>query len=93
MPLALRDLQAAFAVHLAGADRDDLLAVVTGDTIPAAARLAVYRLVDGDIYGGLPYRTGATIKPARILAPVLPSKILGIGRTTIVLKSAITLAP
>ena len=39
----------------------------------------VYRLVDGDIYGGLPYRTGATIKPARILAPVLPSKILGIG--------------
>ncbi|HYR65243.1 MAG TPA: DNA-binding domain-containing protein [Reyranella sp.] len=43
MSLALRDLQAAFAAHLAGAARADLLAVVTGDTIPAAARLAVYR--------------------------------------------------
>lgn len=44
MPLALRDLQAAFAAHLAeGADRPDLLAEVAGDTIPAAARLGVYR--------------------------------------------------
>src|SRR5258707_12955532 len=43
MSLALRDLQMAFAAHFAGADRDDLLASVTGDTIPAAARLAVYR--------------------------------------------------
>jgi Putative DNA-binding domain len=43
MSLALRDLQAAFAAHLAGAGRADLLAVVTGDTIPAAARLGIYR--------------------------------------------------
>lgn len=48
MPLALRDLQAAFAAHLLGADRADLAtevlaAEVLGDAIPAAARLRVYR--------------------------------------------------
>jgi hypothetical protein len=43
MPLALRDLQAAFAAHLAGADRADLAAEVSGDAIPAAARLRIYR--------------------------------------------------
>jgi putative DNA-binding protein len=43
MPLALRDLQAAFAAHVMGADRADLVAAVVGDTIPAAARLSVYR--------------------------------------------------
>ena len=43
MPLALRDLQAAFAAHLVGADRTELAAEVVGDTIPAAARLRVYR--------------------------------------------------
>ena len=48
MPLALRDLQAAFAAHLLGADRADLAAEVlaaeiSGDTIPASARLRVYR--------------------------------------------------
>jgi hypothetical protein len=43
MPLALRDLQAAFAAHLVGADRADLVAAVVGDTIPAGARLGVYR--------------------------------------------------
>ena len=43
MPLALRDLQAAFAAHLVGADRAELAAEVVGDTIPAAARLRVYR--------------------------------------------------
>src|SRR6202048_91938 len=43
MPLALRDLQAAFAAHVMGADRADLVATVAGDTIPAAARLSVYR--------------------------------------------------
>jgi hypothetical protein len=43
MPLALRDLQAAFAAHLLGADRADLAAYVLGDAIPAAARLRVYR--------------------------------------------------
>lgn len=43
MPLALRDLQAAFAVHVAGHDRADLAAVVAGDSISAEARLRVYR--------------------------------------------------
>ena len=43
MPLALRDLQAAFAAHIIGADRADLVAAVADDTIPAAARLSVYR--------------------------------------------------
>jgi hypothetical protein len=43
MPLALRDLQAAFAAHIVDADRADLVAVVVGDAIPAAARLDVYR--------------------------------------------------
>jgi hypothetical protein len=43
MPLALRDLQAAFAAHIMGADSADLMAAVAGDTIPAAARLSVYR--------------------------------------------------
>ena len=43
MPLALRDLQRAFAAHLAGADQPELAAEVSGDTIPAAARLRVYR--------------------------------------------------
>src|SRR5215475_14096940 len=43
MPLALPDLQKAFADHLAGADRPDLAAEVLGDAIPAAARLRVYR--------------------------------------------------
>jgi hypothetical protein len=41
--LALRDLQSAFADHLTGRVRDDLTAIVRGDRIPAAARLAVYR--------------------------------------------------
>ncbi len=49
MPLALRDLQAAFAAHIVAADRPDLvasgdlIAAVLGDSIPAAARLGVYR--------------------------------------------------
>jgi hypothetical protein len=43
MPLALRDLQAAFAAHLVGADSTELAAQVLGDAIPAAARLRVYR--------------------------------------------------
>lgn len=41
--LALRDLQAAFAVHLTGGDRADLMDAVSGDAIPAAARLRVHR--------------------------------------------------
>ncbi len=43
MPLALLDLQAAFAAHIVGDDRADLVASVVGDTIPAEARLRVYR--------------------------------------------------
>jgi hypothetical protein len=43
MPLALRDLQAAFAVHVAGGDRADLAAAVVSDSISAEARLRVYR--------------------------------------------------
>ena len=40
---ALRDLQAAFAAHLAGEDRPDLMGAVVGDTIPAVARLRIHR--------------------------------------------------
>jgi len=43
MPLALRDLQAAFAAHLRGADHGGLAGEVVGDAIPAAARLRVHR--------------------------------------------------
>ncbi len=43
MPLALRDLQAAFSAHLLGADSTGLAAEVMGDAIPAAARLRVHR--------------------------------------------------
>lgn len=43
MPLALPDLQAAFAAHVAGGDRADLAAAIVGDSIPADARLRVYR--------------------------------------------------
>lgn len=43
MPLALHDLQAAFAAHVAGDDRADLVAAVTGDSMSAEARLRVYR--------------------------------------------------
>jgi hypothetical protein len=43
MPLALHDLQAAFAAHIAGEDSNALVAAVVGDAIPAAARLRVYR--------------------------------------------------
>lgn len=43
MPLALRDLQAAMAAHIVEADRPELLASVTSDSIAAAARLRVYR--------------------------------------------------
>jgi 2-keto-4-pentenoate hydratase/2-oxohepta-3-ene-1,7-dioic acid hydratase in catechol pathway len=37
------------------------------------------RLVEGDVFAGPPYRTGATIKPGRFLAPVTPSKVVAIG--------------
>jgi hypothetical protein len=41
--MSLRDLQASFAAHLAGAAAPALEAAVVGDSIPAAARLRVYR--------------------------------------------------
>lgn len=43
MLLALRDLQAAFAAHVIGGDRADLVAEVVGDSMSAEARLRVYR--------------------------------------------------
>lgn len=48
-----------------------------------AARHAVeeagtYRLVDGDVFAG-DYTLGAEVEPARILPPVVPSKIVAIG--------------
>ncbi len=43
MPLALHELQAAFAAHVAGRDCADLVAAVVGDSIPADARLRIYR--------------------------------------------------
>jgi hypothetical protein len=43
MTLALRDLQAAFAAHIVAGNRLDFEALVVGDSIPAAARLRVYR--------------------------------------------------
>lgn len=43
MPLALPDLQAAFAAHVAGRDHADLIAAVIDDSISAEARLRVYR--------------------------------------------------
>ena len=43
MPLALPELQAALADHVAGRDRAELLASVVGDSIPAAARLRIHR--------------------------------------------------
>ncbi|MDP2333905.1 MAG: DNA-binding domain-containing protein [Reyranella sp.] len=43
MPLALPDLQAAFAAHVVGGDRADLAAAVVSDSISAEARLRVYR--------------------------------------------------
>lgn len=43
MSLTLRELQAAFAAHIVADDRPDLIDAVVGDSIPAAARLRVYR--------------------------------------------------
>ena len=43
MSFALPDLQAAFAAHILGTERADLVAAIAGDTIPPVARLGVYR--------------------------------------------------
>jgi 2-keto-4-pentenoate hydratase/2-oxohepta-3-ene-1,7-dioic acid hydratase in catechol pathway len=58
--------------------------VVTEGDIAAAGGTAVaggegVRLVEGDVFAGPPFRTGAGITPARILAPVTPSKVVCIG--------------
>ena len=43
MPLALRELQAAFADHVAGRDQAGLVAEVVGDSMTAEARLRIHR--------------------------------------------------
>jgi len=43
MPLALRELQVAFAAHVAGGSRADLVAEVIGDSVSAEARLRIHR--------------------------------------------------
>jgi 2-keto-4-pentenoate hydratase/2-oxohepta-3-ene-1,7-dioic acid hydratase in catechol pathway len=39
----------------------------------------IFRLLEGDVFAGPPYRAGAVIEPGRILAPVTPSKVVAIG--------------
>lgn len=36
-------------------------------------------LIEGDVFAGPPFRTGANVVPTRILSPVTPSKIVAIG--------------
>jgi hypothetical protein len=43
MPLALRELQSAFAAHVVGGDRADLVMEVLGDSVSAEARLRIHR--------------------------------------------------
>ena len=38
-----------------------------------------FHLIEGDPFAGPPYTTGPALKAARLLAPVSPSKIIGIG--------------
>jgi 2-keto-4-pentenoate hydratase/2-oxohepta-3-ene-1,7-dioic acid hydratase in catechol pathway len=38
-----------------------------------------YRLIDGDLFAGPPFKTGGAIVPDKILAPVAPSKVVAIG--------------
>jgi len=75
MPLALRDLQAAFAAHVMGGDRPDLVAVVAGDTIPAAARLSVYR---HHVFESLGAALAATFPTVQVL--VGPDFFRGLAR-------------
>jgi 2-keto-4-pentenoate hydratase/2-oxohepta-3-ene-1,7-dioic acid hydratase in catechol pathway len=39
----------------------------------------VMKLVEGDVFAGPPFRTGAAVSPGRILSPVTPSKVVAIG--------------
>jgi 2-keto-4-pentenoate hydratase/2-oxohepta-3-ene-1,7-dioic acid hydratase in catechol pathway len=38
-----------------------------------------YRLIEGDIFSGQPFKTGAAVSPSKFLAPVAPSKVVAIG--------------
>ncbi len=40
---------------------------------------AACALIEGDVFAGPPFRTGASVTPTRFLAPVTPSKIVAIG--------------
>ncbi len=62
MPLALRELQASFAAHVASGDRADLAAEVVGDSMSAEARLRVYRHHVAHSLGGALAATFATVR-------------------------------
>lgn len=64
MKRALPELQAAFAAHIAGGDRDELIGAVVGDVIPAAARLRVYR---HHVFDSLAAALGATYATVQAL--------------------------
>jgi 2-keto-4-pentenoate hydratase/2-oxohepta-3-ene-1,7-dioic acid hydratase in catechol pathway len=38
-----------------------------------------YRLIEGDVFAGGPYKAGAVISARKILSPVTPSKVVAIG--------------
>ncbi|MGQ0581713.1 MAG: HvfC/BufC family peptide modification chaperone [Reyranella sp.] len=61
MPLALRDLQAAFADHIIGGDRADLVAEVVGDSMSPEARLRIHRHHVADSLGSALAATFATV--------------------------------
>lgn len=64
MPLALSDLQAAFAAHLQGHDRPELEGAVVGDRVAAAARLRIYR---NHVRESLAAALGATFATVQVL--------------------------
>ncbi len=61
---ALRDLQAAFAAHIVGADRPDLAATVASNAITAEARLRIYR---HHVFHSLASALGATFSTVQAL--------------------------
>ncbi len=64
MPLSLPDLQAAFAAHVAGDERHELVASVIGDSISAEARLRVHR---HHVFSGLAKSLAATFPTVQVL--------------------------
>ena len=62
MPLALRDLQATFAAQLVGGDHADLAPHIVGDSIPAEARLRIYRHHVGHSLGAALAATFPTVQ-------------------------------